>query len=108
MTIHVPFDREKEGQQSRLEEFTKIHREDIDTVTRVLAKITSLSSEQITPHIHTILSIPLRPQERPFYETATSEEWRDALREWSESHREMNLPSLSDYAISRESIYDDE
>ena len=28
-----------------------------------------------------------------------------AFREWVESHREMNLPNLSDEAISRESIY---
>jgi hypothetical protein len=28
-----------------------------------------------------------------------------AFREWVESHRGMNLPNLSDEAISRESIY---
>ncbi|MBR8837835.1 MAG: chorismate synthase [Stigonema ocellatum SAG 48.90 = DSM 106950] len=109
MTTHVPFDREKERARSRfLEQFAETHREEIDAVTRMLAKITSLSLEQITPHVHTMLSLLVLPQERPFYETATPEEWVDALREWSESHRGMNLPSLSDYAVSRESMYDDE
>jgi len=43
-------------------------------------------------------------QERPFYETATPEEWGKAFREWAESHP-RNQPYLSDEAISRESIY---
>lgn len=43
-------------------------------------------------------------QDRPFYETATPEEWVKAFREWAESHP-RNQPSLSDEAISRESIY---
>lgn len=44
-------------------------------------------------------------EERPFYETATTEEWIKAFREWAESHRHKNIPTLSDEAISRESIY---
>ncbi|MDY6804986.1 MAG: hypothetical protein SXA11_14435 [Cyanobacteriota bacterium] len=43
-------------------------------------------------------------QKRPFYETATSTEWAKEFREWAESHP-RNSPSLSDEAISRESIY---
>jgi hypothetical protein len=43
-------------------------------------------------------------QERPFYETATPKERAKAFREWAESHP-RNSPSLSDEAISRESIY---
>ncbi|MDY7022496.1 MAG: hypothetical protein SWJ54_14270 [Cyanobacteriota bacterium] len=43
-------------------------------------------------------------QEPPFYETATPEEWAKAFREWAESHP-RNSSSLSDEAISRESIY---
>lgn len=41
---------------------------------------------------------------RPFYETATPEEWAQALREWASSHA-IGTPSLSDKAISRDSIY---
>ena len=38
-------------------------------------------------------------------QTATPTEWIEAFREWVESHQSLNLPSLSDKAISRESIY---
>lgn len=47
---------------------------------------------------------PVETQERPFYETATKEEWAKAFRELAESH-EKDSPMLSDEAISRESIY---
>lgn len=42
----------------------------------------------------------------PFYEIATKEEWIKAFEKWSKSHEE-NTPLLSDYAVSRESIYEE-
>ena len=39
-----------------------------------------------------------------FQRTATPEEWSCALREWADSHI-SDAPPLSDYAVSRESIY---
>jgi hypothetical protein len=42
----------------------------------------------------------------PFYETATKEEWIKAFEKWSKSHGE-DTPLLSDYAVSRESIYEE-
>lgn len=42
---------------------------------------------------------------KPFYETATPEEWAHALRVWATSH-DPNTPFLSDEAIDRESIYE--
>ena len=42
---------------------------------------------------------------RPFYETATPQEWADALQEWAASH-DAATPLLSDAAIDRESIYE--
>lgn len=45
-------------------------------------------------------------KERPFYETATPQEWAKAFREWAETDR-GNMPYLSDEAISRETIYGD-
>ena len=42
---------------------------------------------------------------RPFYETATPEEWSQALREWATSHN-PNSPGLSDWAVERDSIYE--
>ena len=44
-------------------------------------------------------------REKPFYETATPEEWEQALREWAASHP-TRYPPLSDEAISRDSIYE--
>ena len=40
----------------------------------------------------------------PFYETATPEQWGEALRAWAASH-DPHTPLLSDEAIDRESIY---
>ncbi len=46
-------------------------------------------------------------QERPFYEEATREEWLNALQKWSESHRK-DIPLLSDEAVSRRGIYEED
>lgn len=48
-----------------------------------------------------------RQEQRLFYETATASEWVTAFQKWATSHRH-NAPPLSDYAVSRESMYDDE
>ncbi|HEV2665599.1 MAG TPA: hypothetical protein VG324_11840 [Blastocatellia bacterium] len=55
------------------------------------------------------LLLPLVPlngeaDERPFYETATTEEWLKAFNEWVESH-DPNTPVILD--DSREVIYED-
>jgi hypothetical protein len=42
---------------------------------------------------------------KPFYETATAEEWSKEWRAWAESHT-RNTPLLSDEAVERESIYE--
>lgn len=43
--------------------------------------------------------------DKPFYETATPEQWIEALHSWAASHK-SSTPPLSDDAIDRESIYD--
>ncbi len=40
-------------------------------------------------------------------EQVSPEEWMRRFREWSESPAHANLPVLSEYAMSRESIYED-
>lgn len=45
-----------------------------------------------------------RSGERPFHETATTEEWEKAFTDWVNADRPHH-PPLSDEAISRESIY---
>lgn len=66
--------------------------------------------QSLTPEEQTLLEEKMQKKlpnkERPFYETATQEEWVTAFREWAESHRyDEDSPILSDEAISRESIY---
>lgn len=43
--------------------------------------------------------------EAPLYERLSPNELAQAFLEWAESHRDLDLPILSDEAISRESIY---
>ncbi|MEH2168180.1 MAG: hypothetical protein V7K41_16310 [Nostoc sp.] len=89
-----------------LNELEQSHSEDIETITFLLAKISKRSPSEIKPHLDTMLErLVQADEERPFYETASPTEWVAAFTEWVESHRELNLPSLSDEAISRESIY---
>lgn len=45
--------------------------------------------------------------ESSFYETATTEEWINHFKEWADKHSK-DSPVLSDYAVSRESIYNEE
>lgn len=45
-----------------------------------------------------------RGEEKPFYETASAEEWIRAFREWAESH-DRTVPALGFEDVSRESIY---
>lgn len=56
---------------------------------------------------HTIdeLALPLETPERPFYETATTEEWLREFNDWVASH-DPNTPVILD--DSREAIYGDD
>jgi hypothetical protein len=44
---------------------------------------------------------------RPFYETATPEEWVAAFTNWAESHG-PNTPGLTREDVSRERMYEDD
>ncbi|MBA3921318.1 MAG: hypothetical protein H0X31_06290 [Nostocaceae cyanobacterium] len=89
-------------------ELREAYSQEIQTITEALVKITNLSSETVKPHLDTMLEQLVKSKgERPFYETATADEWIQALQEWSFSHR-RDTPLLSDYAVSRAGIYEDE
>ena len=92
-----------------LRDFEESHKEDIETITQVLVRITTKSQDEIKLHLDAMLEQLVQPKQvqRPLYETATPEELAQAFREWAESH-DRNTPMLSDYAVSRESIYDNE
>ena len=84
--------------------------QELEKILSSLSKITSRSPEEIKPQLEKFLSElsqnPAIP-ENHFFETATDEEWIAAFCEWSESHKEKNLPVLSEEAMSRESMYPD-
>ncbi|MBE8970079.1 hypothetical protein IQ277_28855 [Nostocales cyanobacterium LEGE 12452] len=83
------------------------YQDELENIVRLLASITNISPEQVKPHIDTLLRQLVKQPERPFHETATASEWVTAFREWAASHRH-DTPPLSDYGVSRESMYEDE
>jgi predicted nucleic acid-binding protein len=87
---------------------TEADREELEGVVQVLANVTKLPVEVVKPHFDALLSQLMKSkQEQPFYKTATALEWITAFREWAESHR-RDTPLLSEYALSRAGIYDDD
>jgi hypothetical protein len=83
------------------QQFEKAHKEEITAVSLIVAKITNRSLEDVKSHLDSMLSSLV---EKNSPNASPSERARE-FREWVESHKNMNLPSLSDEAISRESIY---
>ncbi|WP_414568288.1 hypothetical protein [Nostoc sp. CCY 9925] len=85
-----------------------VDREELEGVVQVLANVTKLPVEVVKPHLDALLEQLMKSkQEQPFYKTATALEWITAFREWAESHR-RDTPLLSEYALTRAGIYDDE
>lgn len=86
--------------------FQESHKHDLETITQILANITNRNPEEIKPYLDIILTQLVEPKkERSVDVTATPEERIAAFQAWVESHRNLNFPTLSDEAISRESIY---
>jgi hypothetical protein len=83
------------------EQFEQAHKEEITAVSLIVAKITNCSVEEVQPHLETMLSGLIKLKSPNI---SSSKRVRE-FREWVESHKDMNLPFLSDEAISRESIY---
>ncbi len=84
--------------------------QELEKAISALSKITSLSPEEIKPHLAKFLSeLSQKPaiSENHFFETATDDEWICAFRNWSESHKVKELPVLSEEAMSREAMYPD-
>ena len=90
-----------------IQNLQELHREEMESVVGALAHITSLSPEQVRPHVNSMLKQMVKEnvEQRPLY--ATASEWVKAFREWAANHHH-NAPPLSDYALSRESMYEDE
>jgi hypothetical protein len=91
-----------------LQHLQEEYRDELDSIVQVLAKITHISPEKVKPHMDTLLrQLVGKQEEPPFNETATTEQWVAAFQTWAAGHRH-DAPSLSDYAVSRESMYEDE
>ncbi len=99
------------GQEPSISQYIQtlqeLHRAEMETVIGALAHITSLSPEQVKPHVDSMLKQLVKEKEKqpPLY--ATASEWVKAFREWAANHHH-DAPTLSDYALSRESMYEDE
>ncbi|MCC5663341.1 hypothetical protein LC653_05180 [Nostoc sp. CHAB 5784] len=87
---------------------TEADRQELEGVVQVLANVTKLPVEVVKPHFDALLKQLMKSkQDQPFYKTATALEWITAFQEWAESHR-RDTPLLSEYALSRAGIYDDD
>ncbi|MTJ09755.1 MULTISPECIES: hypothetical protein [unclassified Anabaena] len=90
-----------------LQTWQQSHSQELQQVTETLAKITQLPAEAVKPHLDAMLEQLVKTTKLPFYQTVSDEEWITALNEWSSSHTK-NTPILSDYAVSRAGIYEEE
>lgn len=98
----------KNSESLVLHELKSAHTEEIQEIAQTLAQITNLSEETVKPHLDAMLEQLVKSKvERPFYETATPDEWVKAFREWADSHR-RDTPLLDDYAVSRAGIYEED
>jgi hypothetical protein len=88
--------------------FQESHKQDLETITQILANITNRNPEEIKPYLDRILTqLVETQQETQVDETATPEQKIAEFQTWVKSHKNLNFPNLSDEAISRESIYGD-
>lgn len=94
-----------EGSEMLLD-FKKAHQQDLKAIAEILARISHQSPEKVEILLETMLKQLIEPK-TPFYETATPTERAQAFRDWASSH-DQGSALLSDYAVSRDSIYDDE
>lgn len=61
--------------------------------------------EEVTAEANIVAPATEEAEAKPFWQTATAEEWSKALYEWAESH-DHNTPGLSDEAVERDSLYE--
>lgn len=80
------------------------HQQELETIITALEKLTHLPTEQIEADFKMLLEHWVEPEETSRFLNQRTR----AFYDWVESHRDMNLPVLSDHAISRESIYGEE
>jgi hypothetical protein len=88
------------------------HSQELEQVVSALSKITSRTPEEIKPYLNELLYRLSQKKEDnfisvSFYSTSTHEEWSTEFHHWVDSHKGEDIPVLSDFAMSRESMYPD-
>ncbi len=86
--------------------------QELEKIVGTLSKITSRSPEEIKPHLKALIDRLSHTKEddlaaSSFYVTSTHEQWLAEFHEWLDSHKEKNIPVLSEEAMSRETMYPD-
>lgn len=83
-----------------------------EIIQAIIAQATArgLSVDEYLRQIHGVKNGTPSPDSqalaRPFYETATAEEWVREFTKWAESHG-PNTPGLTREDVSREKMYED-
>lgn len=76
----------------------------VESLAEIINKLSPAEQQFLATKTKLLLTNNL---DSPFYETASTEEWINSFKKWADSHSE-DSPILSDYAVSRESIYNEE
>ena len=76
----------------------------VESLAQIITSLTPTERELLVAETELLDQKTDNNQEKPFYETATKEEWIKAFEEWASSHPKQ-IPPLCDYAVSRESMY---
>ena len=92
--------------------FFNQHSSEIEQIIGALSNITSLPPEEIKPHLNQLLENLKKPKQDSsnsvsFSETFTHEEWSAEFHQWIDSHKNRNIPVLSEEVMTRENIYPD-
>ena len=83
--------------------------QEIEQIIEAIAKITSRPAEEVKPYLSKLLE-HLAPKDTGSDSQTRElsyEEWLLEFREWVDSHKDRNIPVLSEEAMSRESMYPD-
>lgn len=92
-------DRGSRENRYRLYEFEEVHKEEIEAVSLIVAKITHRTPEEVKPHLKTML-VELVESNQPAFDPQQWELDMKALAEGAD-----DIPMLPPEAFSRESIY---
>jgi hypothetical protein len=65
-----------------------------------------LREEEYLRSLVNVILPPAQLQGAPLFETLSAEEWQRVSRSWPD-RRDVSIPPLSDYAVSREGMYED-